>query len=513
MILHTNFLGRLVMNGNSFRPRGIRVSEVIAGWGRVLNVNAEVDPHKLLLMSQPSERLDFFFSHVWSSNPRSRYLGIVWYLSSRSAGILTICLVAMACGILAEFVDGRLWVKFEASTILTAQSIMALSGTAVMLILLLTEALVSEMIARGRRVCFLDRCCIDQVDADEKLKGIRQIPLTLAHTRQLVVLLSDSYFTRLWCCYELAVFRSGMRPGNRIDIIPLRVVSLTVLMLLFDLVSVVLFRSGIRSSMSQDDDLKFTIISAVFSSSVAVLAYAFSFWWYQDRERFKAELASFSLANAKCTDESDRAILAADIGRRFNGVENFEKYVTTELLAEVSLRPQFKYMLFMSLPSLLAVIAYVNIMPQRMGLFCMTQLDAERFHRKDDLFCTVLDRSQWVNGFVIIAELIRCGLYYPVLIGSVIWYCERMAGMLARWPTITTKLAMHAVGVATLAVAITADNFQYEDVVIFRSVEAGLLLLLATIFYLLPVIREGASGHNRHSFMHNPIAVTITKSE
>ena len=53
---------------------------------------------------------------------------------------------------------------------------------------------------------FLDKICIDQEDEARKSAGIASLGAFLASSNNFVVLFSPEYFTRLWCCYELAAF-------------------------------------------------------------------------------------------------------------------------------------------------------------------------------------------------------------------------------------------------------------------------------------------------------------------
>ena len=69
------------------------------------------------------------------------------------------------------------------------------------------------------KMVFLDKLCISQDDAVLKQKGILGLAAFLDRSKKLTILWSPRYFSRLWCCYELATF---LRHSTRqsIEIMP-----------------------------------------------------------------------------------------------------------------------------------------------------------------------------------------------------------------------------------------------------------------------------------------------------
>lgn len=65
--------------------------------------------------------------------------------------------------------------------------------------------------------CWLDKACINQQAIQESLAAL---PVYLSGCRQMVVLLGETYFSRLWCCMEIYTFLQMGGSVDRIEILP-----------------------------------------------------------------------------------------------------------------------------------------------------------------------------------------------------------------------------------------------------------------------------------------------------
>ena len=456
----------------------VSANRILRSFGNVLDPNTDFKIDKRHLL--PTDRVDIFFSHVWSSHPKLRLLGVLWHLNWTRAILCSLTIVAVTAGILMPLIDGRVWTKIETRAGLTVQSILAIHG----IILILFFLLISETLIRSNRHCFLDRCCIEQAESIEKREGIARIPSVLSRTTNLAVLLSDNYFQRLWCVYEIAVYRSSFptrSDRDRISFIPLRIVLITVVMTIADALSTVLFRSNIRPMISNQQESIFLIISVGFSFLVAVLTYMFSFLWLRGLHRYRAQLGSFSLLKLECTDEADRISLLADIDKRFSGIANFEIYVRTEVLNQIAARPRFSNLLWIGLPSLFSIIGYIDIIFQRMGLFCLTELKKDLFKMNNDSFCSILDRPIWFNVGVMVSEMLGILLYYPVVISVTLTFVNK-SDDLSR----PMRVGATVLGVVTLTGITFAHFYQYEQALVASLIKLGILALVGTLTYLYP---------------------------
>ena len=72
-----------------------------------------------------------------------------------------------------------------------------------------------------RKFYFLDCLCIHQTDIKRKIEGIRHLAGFVAMSKTIYIMWDDIYFTRLWCVYEVAVFKAA-NPNAPMRIIPLR---------------------------------------------------------------------------------------------------------------------------------------------------------------------------------------------------------------------------------------------------------------------------------------------------
>ena len=451
--------------------KGVPVSHVVRRFGRVFDPAAPPPQKKTIGESG----VNLFISHVWTSHPKARWLGLLWRVNASNAVLISSGFVLVLASVLMVTVDGRDWVPFEDSTKFTVFSCLALAGSAVLVLAFLFGHLLV-----GSRSCFLDRCCIEQNDSDKKLAGVRQIPAVLANAERLVVLLSEDYFERLWCCYEMAVFVSSGR-NNCVDMVPLRSVFIVLVMTAFDLVSAVLFRSYFRSALAADDNLVFLVVSGVFGAISAGLTFGFAYLWQADLTRVRKQLTGFTLDSVKCSDEADRRALTLDIAERFNGVENFEIFVRTQVLSEIASRPRVKYLAFVCLPNLFAIIGYVDIMTQRLGLFCLKQIDSVDIIFRDDSFCSVLDRDTYENVLIMAAEIVSALCFYPVVVRVILAFIN----WTLRFATPARRM-LQVFGFLAVAAATAITPGQFAGALIAHAIRAGVLFALAIVFIIVP---------------------------
>ncbi|CAE8740629.1 unnamed protein product, partial [Polarella glacialis] len=171
--------------------------------GRHFGPNACEDDQDAL--SFPTDKYDTFISHTWRTSRMAKYAALLYYTSlvpavcaGLAAGILAFALQVYGLlppfGILKDYVNSEWCLVMGGCT-----------GFAV----LVTWARLFDLAesTRGTKISyFFDRLCINQSDAELKQAGIDSIGSYLRNSDSMLVLWSPEYFTRLWCCFELAVF-------------------------------------------------------------------------------------------------------------------------------------------------------------------------------------------------------------------------------------------------------------------------------------------------------------------
>jgi hypothetical protein len=216
--------------------RGVELADVMSHGARIFSP-ALSDTPALYARSRPVARFHFFVSHSWSASRWDKYVGLLYRFNLVPALFAMHLASLLACALFVAGVlppmatlgyalaDDLLGVR------LPSGAYCQLAGTAAFVAVLLGwDRLVALAEAAGlaaRRDCFVDKMCIDQAD-DAKARGIDQIGRFLRNSEELLILWSPDYFSRLWCCFEIAVFLHFQQTGThaqqqqrKISLVPL----------------------------------------------------------------------------------------------------------------------------------------------------------------------------------------------------------------------------------------------------------------------------------------------------
>ncbi|CAE7938575.1 SCFD1, partial [Symbiodinium sp. KB8] len=280
----------------------------------------------------PVDKFDTFISHTWQTNGRWKVLSLTYQtswqvvLAVQVSSILGVLLLGIGgilplpwvtaldtAGVATEYPMGpwMRWVNFPA--------------------MLLGLFLAPYLPERRPRTAFVDMLCINQEDEEQRQRGIDGISGFLKVSRELRILWSVPYLSRLWCVFELGAFRRA-NPSGKITLAPLFIEQL-----LFWMV----FGQTVITNVYFLADISLANPQGVFA--LALLAgYPLVHTLRRNllaKHRLFFQLEHFDLDRASCSREEDRDSIYAAIKEWYGGEKRFVNFVRGPLrdeLADVS---------------------------------------------------------------------------------------------------------------------------------------------------------------------------------
>eukprot|EP00929_Paragymnodinium_shiwhaense_P117957 TRINITY_DN8944_c2_g1_i1.p1 TRINITY_DN8944_c2_g1~~TRINITY_DN8944_c2_g1_i1.p1 ORF type:complete len:611 (-),score=68.43 TRINITY_DN8944_c2_g1_i1:242-2002(-) len=172
--------------------RAAPVTEVLSGFGRHWSSNVgTADDYSL---SKPVDEVDVFLSHDWGTGRLHKTVGLCFFFNRWTAFVAS-CVCAVPLAYLGS-----------------SPSLPVIRGEVAKLVCPIIYFAVYAFGQRLSLTCrkpsdvFLDKLCIHQTDEELKTAGILGLAGFLRASRQLVILWSPRYFSRLWCMYELVAW-------------------------------------------------------------------------------------------------------------------------------------------------------------------------------------------------------------------------------------------------------------------------------------------------------------------
>ena len=544
--------------------RTVSAKTVLRGFGRVFRSKG-ID--RAYALSQECEKLGYFISHSWSASWLSKYITLSFHFNFWFAAFMSLFCIIISLIVALVCVSYDTWnVIYDAinpSLIFVGIGIFVFVPT-----LLFGAELVAciPYLHSNTTRCFVDKCCINQTDPVLKRRGIEALGGFLARSEVLLILWSPDYFKRLWCAYEVAVYMSLKKDGNRrrVIMIPLELVHFAMMVFALDLVIQVV---SVNFFFQADGGMPqwATQLTAIgISSLFATFSYFFAYRWQLDQLFLRKQLAEFSLSQVECSDPSDRPLVLRDIAKRYseksnssdellgestdpstreptpsllrepsmpvasssrqtsgytippnpNGLRAFEVYVQTNLQEPIEkalgthhcVLP-FKFLVTISLPSVWAAL----------GLTCYWILKANGVHEDSES----LDTESLC--FLIASRLMRAVTFYPLLTAALLMY-QSVTDRKCRG-----KLFMEILR-GTIAVLIVGSyvymfGFHYiflkkmdADIVFYTSLPQVLLFLLiytrlgAVTYKWLTTFKQHCEKYSRDAITNVSIDDNITNS-
>ena len=193
------------------------------------------------------------------------------------------------------------------------------------------------------KMCFLDLVSIHQTDQELMERGIYGLGGFLQVSKELRVLWSAPYLSRLWCIFELAAYRSA-NPNGKITLKPLFVERGILLLVLGSYFASLLFFLAEVLNVNQ---------AYIMVALLPVLPMVHILRW-NIREKFKllSDLKDFDLEQAFCRTEFDRNFVHGAIEKWYGSKDAFMRYVRgplrEELMVQQSTYVPFGYFLLVS---------------------------------------------------------------------------------------------------------------------------------------------------------------------
>ena len=201
--------------------RGVSLSDCLSGWGKHFANNSAQSMYDIQRrdygLSFQVSKIDNFLSHDWNTSRRRKVVVMMIYFNAHAATV-----AAVVCAVIVGLCRETPWQDIEAATnndTRTTDLVSLLPQATFVLFLFLWQRV--RGFFRRPKIAFLDRLCIAQHDPKLKTRGILGLASFLDHSEELTILWSPRFFTRLWCCFEVAAFlRKSRRRNQRVAVLP-----------------------------------------------------------------------------------------------------------------------------------------------------------------------------------------------------------------------------------------------------------------------------------------------------
>ncbi|CAJ1384108.1 unnamed protein product [Effrenium voratum] len=296
----------------------------------------------LWAQSQPVDYIDTFLSHTWSTPGGHKVLS----LTIQSAWLfilLSWASVALIFSVLC--ILDFLPMPFSIHVTVLEFQAQCKVGVWVVISSLLAAVLsaflwpwVPEVLCLKSNKCFLDVVCIHQTDADLKERGIYGLGGFLKVSRELRVLWTGPYLSRLWCVFELAAYHSA-NPRGQTNLTSVPIELGVFVAMIGSYVASICFAfayaiptasDSLSSGSSLAPNVRFFL--ALFFGMLPIVFVIHSLRnIFQKHAQMLEGLEHFDAEQASCRSDFDREFIFTGIKAWFGSTMNFNHYVRTTL--------------------------------------------------------------------------------------------------------------------------------------------------------------------------------------
>lgn len=182
--------------------RGVTLSAGLSGWGKHFASQASSSMYAVQQrdwnLSFKVQNLHHFLSHDWKTSRSAKTLSLLLIFNTRAAFLATLpfcILIGLWREPIRPVLSMAHWIGHP----------LDLLAYPIFLFFFCFWQRFRYLLKRPV-VVFLDKLCIAQHDSDQKAQGILGLASFLDKSANLTILWSPRYFSRLWCCYEIATF-------------------------------------------------------------------------------------------------------------------------------------------------------------------------------------------------------------------------------------------------------------------------------------------------------------------
>lgn len=298
--------------------------------------------------SEPASRVGAFISHVWASARWRKALALCFYLNVN----LAVTLATLT------------WVLVISITICRL-GLFGMGGKTYLIPLFVYIPIAvfflvffwGHYLGTPVRSMWLDKMCIHQTRDELKEKGVKALPEIVVQSDRMIILWDTTYFERLWCCAEVAIFTAVQGSAKCVDFMPLWIAPWVLSNMVIGLLSISICErlfsliGSIGAFLAQYDFIPSDVLPLLaqfwgigagffFGSLPAVPLSYFALRSKMDHHRrMLLQFKRFRLQDTKCKVEGDRDQVYGLVNKLYSEamqpIEAFNHFVRTDLSGHV----------------------------------------------------------------------------------------------------------------------------------------------------------------------------------
>lgn len=281
--------------------------------------------------AEAMESFDFFLSHTWSTNGKWKVLSLLMQTGWPYAVIYGILAVGISTVLCLHDLFPMPWCfkDRQGAVLLPLGCWVSISSLVGLLLGLFISPYFPCFNGRPGR-CFIDMVSIDQSDPEKIEEGIYGIGGFLSVSRELQVLWSPPYLSRLWCVFELAAYRKA-NPSGKITLTPLYVEQILTMMIIG--LYVVLGCYWVANALNLSG--LSTVVYVVAMIPACIPLHLMRRNLAESKHKLLSDLKDFDIKQVHCLDDFDRSFIHSAIIKWYGSREAFTDFVRGPLRDEL----------------------------------------------------------------------------------------------------------------------------------------------------------------------------------